>query len=353
MSLSTRAPRPTLASRLRTSDPAPVFARRLVQLLVGLALYGLGIAMIVRGELGVAPWDVLTQGIAKQTGLGFGLITILTSGVVLLLWIPLRQRPGFGTVLNALLVGPFADLALWLIPAGLDLWARILQRVPDALLWMLAWNPQAQRNLLAGLAVRGVDASRVAFGDKRSLERHLARLRCADLFLDTFPYGAHATATDALTAGLPVLTFPGNSFATRVCASIVAAAGAPELICSGPDEYTRRAIALAHDREALATVRASLQRQRDTCALYDTPAFVRRLEELLWRMQGEAERGETPVPDLRNLDTYYEIGASIVLENVELAGERDYRQRYRDKLVEWNDYAPLEPDARLWSESAR
>jgi len=97
-----------------------------VQLFVGLFLYGIGIALIVRGELGVAPWDVLTQGIAKQTGLNFGLITILTSGVVLLLWIPIRQKPGFGTVMNALLVGPFADLGLWLIPPGLDLWIRAL-----------------------------------------------------------------------------------------------------------------------------------------------------------------------------------------------------------------------------------
>ncbi|MGR2752686.1 membrane protein YczE [Agromyces arachidis] len=112
--------------RLRTSDSAPVFARRLVQLFAGLYLYGLGIALIVRGELGVAPWDVLTQGIAKQTGLGFGLITVITSAVVLLLWIPIRQRPGFGTLMNALLVGPFADLSLWMIPTGLDLWARIL-----------------------------------------------------------------------------------------------------------------------------------------------------------------------------------------------------------------------------------
>ncbi len=111
---------------LRSADPAPVLARRFVQLYVGLFLYGLGIALIVRGELGVAPWDVLTQGIAKQTGLGFGLITVIMSGVVLLLWIPIRQRPGFGTVMNALLVGPAADVGLWLIPAGLDLWVRIL-----------------------------------------------------------------------------------------------------------------------------------------------------------------------------------------------------------------------------------
>src|SRR6478735_5656524 len=100
-------------------DPAPVLARRLVQLYVGLLLYGIAIAMIVRGELGVAPWDVLTQGISKQTGLNFGLVTILTSGVVLLLWIPIRQKPGFGTLMNALLVGPAADVGLWLIPEGL------------------------------------------------------------------------------------------------------------------------------------------------------------------------------------------------------------------------------------------
>ncbi|WP_308797429.1 membrane protein YczE [Agromyces silvae] len=107
-------------------DSGRVLTRRLVQLYVGLFLYGMGIAMIVRGELGVAPWDVLTQGIAKQTGMNFGLITILTSGVVLLFWIPIRQKPGFGTLMNALLVGPAADVGLWLIPEGLDLWARIL-----------------------------------------------------------------------------------------------------------------------------------------------------------------------------------------------------------------------------------
>lgn len=115
-------PRPLV----RTSDSAPVLARRLVQLFTGLFLYGIGIALIVRGELGVAPWDVLTQGIAKQTGWTFGIITIVTSAVVLLLWIPIRQKPGFGTVMNALLVGPFADVGLWLIPPGLDLWVRVL-----------------------------------------------------------------------------------------------------------------------------------------------------------------------------------------------------------------------------------
>ncbi|WP_394553297.1 YitT family protein [Agromyces sp. MMS24-JH15] len=107
-------------------DPAPILTRRLVQLLVGLFLYGTGIAMIVRADLGSAPWDVLTQGIVRQTGLGFGLVVVVTSGIVLLLWIPLRQRPGFGTLMNALLVGPAADLAFLAIPEGLPLWLRIV-----------------------------------------------------------------------------------------------------------------------------------------------------------------------------------------------------------------------------------
>ena len=100
--------------------------RHIAQLLIGLFLYGIGIALIVRAAIGVAPWDVLTQGIDKHTHLGFGLITILTSVVVLLLWIPLSQKPGIGTILNALLVGLAADVGLWLIPAGLDLWLRCI-----------------------------------------------------------------------------------------------------------------------------------------------------------------------------------------------------------------------------------
>lgn len=90
--------------------------RRLVQLVVGLWLYGVGIGLMVRAEIGVAPWDVLTLGVQQQTGLGFGLIIVLTSAAVLLLWIPLRQRVGVGTLLNGLLVGPFAEVTLAIVP---------------------------------------------------------------------------------------------------------------------------------------------------------------------------------------------------------------------------------------------
>jgi uncharacterized membrane protein YczE len=100
--------------------------RRILQLFIGLFLYGIGIALIVRAAIGVAPWEVLTQGIDNHTHLGFGLITVLMSGVVLLFWIPIQQRLGIGTVLNAFLVGPSADVGLRLIPENLDLWLRII-----------------------------------------------------------------------------------------------------------------------------------------------------------------------------------------------------------------------------------
>ena len=100
--------------------------RRILQLLIGLFLYGFAIAMMLRANLGASPWDVLSQGIVVQTGLGFGLVTVLLSGVVLLFWIPLRQKLGVGTVLNALLIGPSADVGLWALRTPDQLWGQIL-----------------------------------------------------------------------------------------------------------------------------------------------------------------------------------------------------------------------------------
>ena len=100
------------------------WARRISQLLLGLFLYGIAIAMMVRAGIGVSPWDVLTQGLAHQTGLPFGLLTNLIGVVVLLLWIPIRQKPGVGTVLNVLLIGPSAQFGLWLIPQQTVPWMQ-------------------------------------------------------------------------------------------------------------------------------------------------------------------------------------------------------------------------------------
>ena len=109
-------PRPRRASRIRLMSPALTLARRIAQLLIGLFFYGIAIAMMIRAGLGVAPWDVLSQGISIQTGWGFGVLTIVIGVIVLLLWIPIRQKPGIGTIANVALIGPAADLGLAVIP---------------------------------------------------------------------------------------------------------------------------------------------------------------------------------------------------------------------------------------------
>lgn len=113
-------------------------AVRLPQLVIGLFLYGIGLALMVRGEIGIAPWDVLSQGISLQTGLPFGLVTNIIGGLVLLLWIPIRQLPGIGTVLNVLMIGTSAEVGLWLIPVIGDLLPRVLLFAAGLLLTAVA-----------------------------------------------------------------------------------------------------------------------------------------------------------------------------------------------------------------------
>ncbi len=227
-------------------------------------------------------------------------------------------------------------------------WMAILTATPGSVLWLLSGDESANERLRRLAEEAGVAKERLIFAGKAQNPDHLARIGLADLFLDTFPYGAHSTAADAITQGLPVLTIAGKSFASRFCASIVTAAGIPELVCGDPDDYVRMAIALAESPDRLAAVRESLAQQRETCALRDMPGLARRLEELFWQMQGEAERGETPVPDLRNLDVYYEIGATLAARGIEFEDDAAYRARYREELIVLDDFAPLAPDARLW-----
>lgn len=229
-------------------------------------------------------------------------------------------------------------------------WMIILKAAPGSVLWLLGGDEKVNQRLRQMAAQSGVIPERLIFASKTPNPHHLARIALADLFLDTFPYGAHSTAADAITMGLPVLTMPGKSFASRFCASIVASAGIPEMICATPDEYAQRAVAFARDRKSLSEIRDSLARQRDTCALRDMPALARRLEELFWQMQGEAERGETPVPDFRNLDVYYEIGAELIQANIEFEDDEAYRQRYRDALAKWHAQEPIPYDSRLWTQ---
>ncbi len=152
--------------------------------------------------------------------------------------------------------------------------------------------------------------------------------------------------------GVPVLTLPGRCFASRVCSSLVTAAGLPELVCRTGNEYVARAIELGSDRASLAALAARLREGRDTCVLFDTPLLVSRLEALYREMWSEALEGRAPRPDLANLDVYGEIGAALDQDDVEMGAAADYTTRYLDKLTERDAFCMLHPDARLWRGAA-
>jgi predicted O-linked N-acetylglucosamine transferase (SPINDLY family) len=183
-----------------------------------------------------------------------------------------------------------------LSPNMLDLWSRILAAAPRTVLWMLAWNPHAKENLLRELAARGVAPERVFFADKLDLASHLARLRAADLFLDTWPCNAHTTASEALWAGVPVLTVPGETFASRVAASLVTACGLGELACRSEDDYVELATALANEPDTLRGIKAHLDVNRRTLPLFDAERLARDMDALLTRMHERHLAGLAPQP---------------------------------------------------------
>lgn len=164
-------------------------------------------------------------------------------------------------------------------PDVFDRWIRMLRRTENSVLWLSANNPAAVRNLRREASLRGIDAERLIFaGRVASQPEHLARLRAADLFLDTLPYNAHATAVDALWAGLPVLTCPGHAFAGRVAASLLRAIDLPELIAATPTEYEALGAHLAANPAQLARIRQKLAHNRAVAPLFDTVQFAKNLE---------------------------------------------------------------------------
>jgi len=164
-------------------------------------------------------------------------------------------------------------------PSTFDGWMRILKQVEGSVFWLFEDNPKAAINLKSEAVQRGINAERLIFAKRMPLPMHLARHRLADLFLDTLPYNAHTTASDALWADLPVLTCMGESFASRVAASLLNAIHLPELITSTQDEYEALAIELATHPEKLKNIKAKLARNRLTTPLFDTQLFTGHLEE--------------------------------------------------------------------------
>lgn len=234
-----------------------------------------------------------------------------------------------------------------------DRWLIILTRVPGSVLWLLSGGETADARLRGYAAERGVAPDRLIFAPKKANPEHLARYPLADLFLDTLPYGAHTTASDALWMGVPMLTLSGRSFASRVCGGLIRAAGLPELVCATASEYVDRAVALGRDRARTGRYRDHLREARDTCRLFDTPELVRRLEDLYRDMWADAQADRLPRPDLANLDVYLEVGITHDQEASEPHAITDHRGWWRERLARRDAYRPIPPDRRLWSDGAR
>jgi protein O-GlcNAc transferase len=179
-------------------------------------------------------------------------------------------------------------------PETFAVWMRVLRETRCGVLWLLDDNEAATRNLRKEAERSGLAPERLVFAPRRPPAEHIARYRLADLFLDTLPVGAHTTASEALWAGLPVLTCAGRAFPGRVCASLLAAAGLPELIADNPVQYETLARDLAAAPKHLRTLRERLTRNRETCALFDIDRFRRHLENAYRRMWGRHRAGESP-----------------------------------------------------------
>jgi predicted O-linked N-acetylglucosamine transferase (SPINDLY family) len=173
-------------------------------------------------------------------------------------------------------------------------WMRILKVVEGSVLWLLNSKPPFAENLSREAQRHGVAPDRLIFAPDVKLDRHLSRLKLADLFLDTLPYNAHTTASDALWAGVPLLTCRGTAFPGRVASSLLAAAGMPELISETPHEYEALAIRLGRDPGAIIDLKEKLARNRLTCPLFDTDLFRRHIEAAYSTMVEIAKRGEPP-----------------------------------------------------------
>ncbi len=173
-------------------------------------------------------------------------------------------------------------------------WMRLLAAVPGAVLWLLASNAQAEANLRAAAAAQGVDPARLRFARWARRPEHLARTRLADLFLDTHTCNGHTTSSDALWAGVPLLTWSGDAFAGRVAASLLTAIGLPELIAPTLPDYERIALGLARDPQQLRALRDRLAANRTTHPLFRTQAYTRRLERAYEAIWARHLAGEPP-----------------------------------------------------------
>lgn len=179
-------------------------------------------------------------------------------------------------------------------PVFFDVWMRLLKKIPDSVLWLVTDNPFMPHQLCNEAIKRGVEPERLKFATRIKYDQHLARFQLADLFLDTLPFNAGATASDALWAGVPVLTCSGEAFAARMAGSLLHAVGLPELITDNLEQYEALAFKLATTPAMLAEIRAKLAENRATYPLFNTARFCRHIEAAYITMWERYQRGESP-----------------------------------------------------------
>jgi predicted O-linked N-acetylglucosamine transferase (SPINDLY family) len=230
-------------------------------------------------------------------------------------------------------------------------WLDILKRTENSVLWLLDSDEATNGRLRDFAEAQGVARERLVFAAKLANPFHLARYPLADLFLDTAPYGAHTTASDALFMGVPVLTLEGRSFASRVCGSLVRAAGLDELVCSTPEAFVDRAAALGANPAEVSAYKAKLEANRSTCDLFNMEKLTSSLEDLYRGMVCEHQQGRTPQPDLDNLEDYLQAGVIDDPEAIETLTVQDYHGLYRTRLAARHRQRPIRPDKRLWTEA--
>jgi predicted O-linked N-acetylglucosamine transferase (SPINDLY family) len=180
------------------------------------------------------------------------------------------------------------------LPETFDAWCTVLREVPHAVLWLRDTGGQMHAQARQAAAERGVDPSRVIFAARVPYEQHFSRLALADVFADTWPYNAHTSASDALWAGVPVVTRYGNSYASRVAASVLNACGLAELAFQTAEQYTQALLALATEPALCRHYRAHLQAQPEALPLFDTPRYAQELGAVLERMARRWQQGLAP-----------------------------------------------------------
>lgn len=313
-----------------TELSASAIARRIAELGVDIAIDLQGFNQYNRIEIfshHAAPLQVLYLGWPGTSGATFH-DYVLADPIVLpkegfvhfsekVVWLPGCYQPNDGRRKVATETPSRADCVLpeagfvfccfnntfKILPEIFDVWMRLLAQVPDSVLWLVDVDKTCRANLMAEAKARGIAGTRLIFAPRLPNDQHLARLAHADLFLDTIPYNAHTTASDALWQGVPVVTCAGRTFASRVATSLLHNVGLPELSVANLDEYEALALRLAQEPATARAIKQRLLAGRANAALFDTGRLTRGVERAYREMLRRADEGLAPAPfDVRHLD---------------------------------------------------